>query len=51
MWLVWKFTPKVGMVLWPEGPTMWGQPGVVMLAFVVQFGSLQKVLSSSMIQR
>ena len=51
MLLVWKFTPKVGMVLWPAVPTIAGQPGVVMLLLVVQFGSTQKVLSSSMIQR
>src|SRR5579864_4010002 len=37
--LVWNCTPKVGMVLWPEGPTIVGQPAVLMLLLVVQFGS------------
>ncbi len=49
--LVWNCTPDVGMVLCPAGPTIAGQPGVVMLLLVVQFGSTQNVLSSSMIQR
>src|ERR1700739_3459779 len=51
MLLVWKFTPKLGMVACPPVATTAGQPGVVILLFVVQFGSTQKVLSSSMIQR
>ena len=49
MWLAWKFVPNVGTV--PPAATTAGQPGAVALLLVVQFGSIQKVLSSSMIQR